>query len=84
MDMCMESGMACGRALAGAIESGIQDGSIRSDIDPMTTTLLIWSQSNGVIKLIESKGMQLEERLGINPDKLLAAFQEFVHRSIAA
>ncbi len=84
MDLCMESGMACGRALAGAIESGILDGTIRSDIDPMTTTLLIWSQSNGVIKLIESKGMHLKERMGIDPDKLFEAFQKFVHRSIAA
>lgn len=84
MDLCMESGMACARALAGAIECGIQDGSIRSSVDPMTTTLLIWSQSNGVIKLIESKGMHLEERLGIDPDHLFKAFQEFVHRSIAA
>jgi TetR/AcrR family transcriptional regulator len=84
MDMCMESGMACGRALAGAIEDGIKDGSIRSDIDPMITTLLIWSQSNGVIKLIESKGMHLKDRLGIDPDNLFKAFQKFVYRSIAA
>ncbi len=84
LNECIESGMSCGRALAEAIERGIQDGSIRSDIDPMTTTLLIWSQSNGVIKLLQSNSKKIIERLELKPDALFSAFQELIRTSLAA
>jgi AcrR family transcriptional regulator len=82
VEQLYESIFTCGRTLAAAIERGIADGSIRGDIDPMTTTFLIWAQATGVIKLLESMKTPMDERFGIASGNTYEEFLTFVRRSI--
>lgn len=62
--------------LAAALKQGIQDGTVRPEIDPKQTAVVLWGQTYGIIQLIALKGKHLEEGHGMNSDKLLEyAFQ---------
>ena len=38
-----------------ALEAGIRDGTIRADLDPKKSALILWGLSNGVIQLLVTK-----------------------------
>ncbi len=54
-----------------ALRTGIEDGSIRPDLDPQQTALLLWAQTDGVINLIHSAGVHLKECHGVEADELM-------------
>ncbi len=79
---CQDSATACGRVLREAIALGVSDGSIRSDIDPDVTTVLLWAKSNGVISLIQIKGCFLKEKMNINVESIWNEFQKTIRISL--
>lgn len=70
--------------VAQAIRDGIEDGSIRSDLDPLKTSFLLWAQSTGVIQHIAVQGKYLQENHHINPQELVADFFEFMNYALRA
>ena len=58
-------------AMAEAIQHGIDDGSIRDDLDPMQTAVMLWGSTHGLIQLAANKGTGLERRHGLSPDSLV-------------
>lgn len=79
---CQEAAMACADILCGAIERGISDGTIRSDLDSKIATVLIWSQANGVISLIQIKGDQFQKLMGITVEDVWTGFQDMIRRGL--
>jgi hypothetical protein len=57
--------------MARTIQNGIDDGSIRSDLDPMQTAVTLWGSTHGLIQLAAQKGEGLKQRHGISPDALV-------------
>lgn len=51
-----------------AINAGIQDGTIRPDIDPVKTAIILWGQNSGLIQLISLRGNHLLAGLGITAE----------------
>jgi len=68
---CDQAGMTVIEILVEAIRTGIQDGSIRADLDPFRTAMLLWGMSSGVIQLVTQKGEHLRERHGFPMDALV-------------
>ena len=54
-----------------AIQIGIQDGSIRPDIDPQKTAAILWGETTGMIQLIFMKGDHLQTDHGLNNEELI-------------
>lgn len=79
---CHEAAMACAKVLRGAIERGIEDGTIRSDVRPDIATVLLWSQSIGVISLIQVKGDHLKECAGLEVVDVWSGFQDMIRRAL--
>jgi AcrR family transcriptional regulator len=52
---CMVVGKATLDILVNAINTGINDGSIRPDVDPIKTAISLWGQSTGIIQIIALK-----------------------------
>lgn len=52
------------------IERGIQDGSIKNDVDPMLATLSAWSASIGYIKVISASGDRLKPLFNVDLEAL--------------
>lgn len=59
------------KIVAGAIQSGIEDGTIRSNLDPVKTAYLLRGQTAGVIQIIMKEGDHLKEHLGIDAEELI-------------
>lgn len=52
------------------IQRGQEDGSIRSDLDPMLATLAAWSSSIGYIKLLAASGNNIKPLFNVDMDQL--------------
>ena len=50
------------KIIAEAIQTGIEDGSIRPDLDPIKTAIILWGQSYGVIQLLFMKGNHIKHQ----------------------
>ena len=60
-----------------SIIEGIEDGSIRNDIDPVITSFILWGQTMGVLQLISSKGSIIESKAKIKSEQLLEFSLDF-------
>ncbi|MFC2169917.1 TetR/AcrR family transcriptional regulator [Acidobacteriota bacterium] len=60
---CEQQGEKVLRICVDALRVGLEDGSIRSDIDPMKAAIVLWGQTTGILLLISRKGEHLKELL---------------------
>ena len=81
---CVEAGHRVHEVLAGTLERGIADGSIRRDLgNPYVTSLALWSFTHGMILIAASKGAQIEHE-GIRVEAMIEHALALALRSIAA
>jgi AcrR family transcriptional regulator len=71
MRQCLTEADRALEVMARTIQNGIDDGSIRSDLDPMQTAVTLWGSTHGLIQLAAQKGEGLKQRHGISPDALV-------------
>ena len=64
--------------VARAVAGGIEDGSIRSDLDPLKTALFLWSMSNGIRQMLASKWEHFRDH---HKDFSLSGEEEFIEYS---
>lgn len=58
---CMVAGHRCHEVIVGALNRGVADGSVRTDLgDPYVTALSLWAFSHGLIQVASTKGGQIE------------------------
>lgn len=79
---CDERGHKGLNILIDAVKQGIADKTLRSDIDPQETAILLWGFSLGVIQLVSLKGAHFRDQHGINLEKLQKTGMDFMVRSI--
>jgi len=79
---CLQEGEAALQVLAEAIAGGIADNSIRSDVDPFKTALILWGQSMGTLQLQSLKGDALGEKLNIDFEELVHLSFDMMRRSL--
>lgn len=68
--------------LINAIKEGITDHTIRPDINPEETAMLLWGFSLGIIQLISLKGHHLSKEHGIDLNHLKKTGLDFMVKSI--
>jgi len=66
------------------IREGIEDGSIRKDLDPVKTSLILWGEALGVLQLVTLKGDILCDQLNCTSEELIAYFFEFTYKALEA
>lgn len=69
--------------LVKALELGQADGSIRQGLDPLKTAFLLWAQLQGLMQIIEAKGAQMEQDMGVSADSLRLYALELNQRLLA-
>jgi AcrR family transcriptional regulator len=70
--LCIEAGNRLFGFMQEAVKIGIQDGSLRPDLDPMVLSVVLWGHSNGIMKLIETKGDMFKKMMGLNSEDIMA------------
>jgi AcrR family transcriptional regulator len=74
---CLAESERVMEAMTGAIQDGIDDGSIRPDLDPVHTAVTLWGYTHGLIQLVAHKGAGLEHQYGLDPEQLVANGLDF-------
>ena len=67
-----------------AVANGVADGTLRPDLDPLKTAVLLWASSSGVLSAMATAGAQIEEAHGVGKGDFIDAFFEFTFHAIAA
>lgn len=71
-----EIGEEINEAIAQFIRSGIEEGSVRKDIDVYPAVIMMWSSISGIISMANDKEEYLKMRFGLNKqDYLKQAFK---------
>jgi AcrR family transcriptional regulator len=82
----IEQGKVVLSICAEAIQYGIEDSTIRSDIDPKKAAIVLWGQTNGILQLMLNKGKHMKKMLmefGFKtPDEIIAYSFEMIRRSL--
>lgn len=67
---------------AQAVRAGIEDGTLRRDLDPMKTAMTLYGMSVGLLQIVCMKKNMLEEQYKIDPSELTEYFFEFVRHAL--
>jgi len=70
--------------LVEAIKSGMDDGSIRRDVNPEAVAKCLWAMSTGVIQLMHVKGEVMERRQGLKANEMFKHFFKIVDDGLSA
>jgi len=80
---CHQHAMRALEIVAEAVAIGTKDGSIRSDLDPMNTAMVLWAHSTGMIQIMSRKGSHLQEEHGLDIQKVIELSGDLIRRSIS-
>jgi len=75
---CLMNGDENLTILIKAIEEGQADGSVKKELDPVKTALLLWTQTTGVVLGASAKKDIIENHYKVKYDDLIDNFFEFV------
>ncbi len=81
---CEQVGTETLKIVAQAIQAGIRDGSIRSDVQPFKTAVVLWGQSSGIVQVHSLKGKHMQEKHDVNPEEIMQISLEMMSRSLQA
>ncbi len=70
--------------LIDALKIGIEDGSVRQDIDPVKMAILLWGQTTGVVQNNHRKCKAITDAFDIDCDEIIEYYMEQVKRMLAA
>ncbi|MFC2088738.1 TetR/AcrR family transcriptional regulator [Calditrichota bacterium] len=70
-------GQSVMQVLVEAIQTGVDDGSIRSNIDPLKTAFLLNGVSSGIIHLIARESQHIKKMEAFEPEELMDTFFDF-------
>ncbi len=79
---CMLLGRETLEILATAIQQGIEDGSIRSSIDPIKTAVSLWGQTTGIIQIAILKEDILKNSLNLTAKEIIDYSFELTYHSL--
>lgn len=83
MRQCLAEADRALEVMADAIQNGIDDDSIRADLDPMQTAVTLWGCTHGLIQLAANKGTGLEQRYELSSAALVDDGLSFLGVSLA-
>lgn len=79
---CHAEGMRVLGLVAESIRIGIEDGSIRNDLDPMKTAILLWAQTDGVIRIVARRCEHMKEFENLDLRDFIEEFFTFIYGAL--
>ena len=81
---CLLEGRKVLELMESVIKEGMEDGSIRNDLDsPMETAICLWGFTHGIIQITAKKEEMLGYQFGLHMDTLVEQAFDMMDRSIA-
>jgi AcrR family transcriptional regulator len=72
-DVCQESDRKIWDLVVALLQRGIDEGLLRKDLDPLEAGVMLWSNSNGMMRIMDRQEDYWKERMGLNLEKMLRA-----------
>ncbi|MCP4157547.1 MAG: TetR/AcrR family transcriptional regulator, partial [bacterium] len=69
---CSELGDKLFGFMQEAVATGIRDGSIRQDLDPVKLSLVLWGHSTGILNILESKEPIINRLFNLEAEEVVA------------
>lgn len=82
-EACQEWGDKTMAVFVGAVSAGIADGTIRKDLDPGQTAIILWAQTTGLLQILTMKSEHLEKQYELKSDDLIEAHFELVGQALS-
>ena len=79
---CEEAGQQVLGIVARAIHTGIDDGTIRENLDPMNTATVLWAHSTGMISIMSVRGEHLKEQHNLNINDVMRLSFDMMSKSL--
>lgn len=79
---CHEAGKVVMEQVAAAIVEGVNDGSIRKNVDPLKVAFLLQGLSNGVIQLMAREGKHIEKLDAFEVNEIMDEFIDMMIRAL--
>lgn len=79
---CEALGESTIELVANTVQAGIDDGTIRKELDPLRTAFILWAQTTGMLQILSVKGEHLEGVHGVGSDDLMERYFEFVELAL--
>jgi AcrR family transcriptional regulator len=79
---CYTESNAALEITAQAVQVGIDDGTMRPDLDPIKTAMTLYGVSVGLLQTIVLKGNMMKEHHHLDPDELTEYFFELIGNSL--
>lgn len=64
------------------VGEGMQDGSIRSDLDPVKLSLVVWGHATGIMQIIRAKKTVIENIFNIDAEEIISYSFELMRKYI--
>jgi AcrR family transcriptional regulator len=80
--VCEDQGMRTLQVVVEALMIGMQDGSIRDDLDPLQVATVLWANTTGLITITSLKGNHLKEKHGIDVEDVVTTSFNMTTRAI--
>jgi TetR/AcrR family transcriptional regulator len=79
---CHRYGQEVTMVVADAVASGVNDGSMRPDLDPVRTAFLLQGLSTGIIQLIAREKVHIKELKMFDAENLMDDFTEMMYHAM--
>jgi AcrR family transcriptional regulator len=80
---CMAESDKVFAVCARAVETGIGDGSLRGDLEPMKTAMTLYGVSVGVLQAVTTKREMIHRCHGLEPQDVVETFFDLMERALA-
>lgn len=70
--------------VAQAVQSGIDDGSIRPDTDAMKAAVILWAQTTGLLQILSIAREDIKSNYALETDDLVETYFDLAFHSLAA
>ena len=58
-------------SVVGVLQKAIDEGLLRKDIDPLEAGVILWSNSNGMMRLMDRQEEYWKQHMGLDLEKML-------------
>jgi AcrR family transcriptional regulator len=73
MCVCQESDRKIWDIVVAILQRGIDEGLLRKNLDPLDAAVMLWSNSNGIMRIMDRQEEYWKGHMGLNLEKMMRA-----------
>lgn len=70
-EVCLQCDRRIWDSVVGVLQKAIDEGLLRKDIDPLEAGVMLWSNSNGMMRLMDRQEEYWKQHMGLDLEKML-------------